>query len=129
MSTPILASRPITKMLKQFKASNCDVIPPWYRLRTLQQEMTPELFPLVQLHVGVYFPLYSAIKITAKQIFNCVTNVPSSDSEYILTIKFGFDGSGVHSIFHQAGNVETNNMILAMFLSRYSSQQHVVTVV
>ena len=36
-------------------------------------------------------------------------------SEIRLKIKFGFDGSGSHSIFKQINNVQTNNMILTMF--------------
>ena len=108
-----LAKQTYTKMRKQFKAVNCDVMPPWYKLRTMQENLTPQLFPLLQPHVGLYFPLFSAIKFTTKRILDCLP--VTSNPDYLLTIKFGFDGSGGHSIFHQAGNVNTNNMILAMF--------------
>ena len=30
-------------------------------------------------------------------------------------MKFGFDGSGSHSIYNQLNNVQTNNIILTMF--------------
>ena len=100
------------KNAEKFQASNCNVLP-WYKLRTLQEELTPDLFPLSQPHLGVYFPLYSAIKMIREQIFKSLTHAPST--EYLLTIKFGFDGSCGHSIFHQAGNLNKNNKIFAMF--------------
>ena len=45
---------------------------------------------------------------------NILINVDSS-TEIKLKIKFGFDGSGSHSIFNQINNVQSNNIILTMF--------------
>ena len=36
-------------------------------------------------------------------------------NELCLNIKFGFDGSGSHSIFHQKNNAQTNNIFMSMF--------------
>ena len=49
--------------------------------------------------------------MTTEQIFKSLTHAPYTEYNY----KFGFNGSDGHSIFHQAGNLNTNNMILAMF--------------
>ena len=51
-----LGKQTYTKMSKQFKAVNCDVMPPWYKLRTMQENLNPQLFPLLQPHVGLDFP-------------------------------------------------------------------------
>ena len=32
-----LGKQTYTKMRKQFKAVNCDVMPPWYKLRTMRK--------------------------------------------------------------------------------------------
>ena len=47
-----------------------------------------------------------------------IQNLPENvelSSEVQLTIKFGFDGSGSHSIYNHVNNAQTNNMILTMF--------------
>ena len=41
--------------------------------------------------------------------------MPEDVTEFVLNIKYGFDGSGGHTMYNQIGNCSTNNMILAMF--------------
>ena len=64
--------------------------------------------------VGVYFPLFKAVEITAKRIFQDIDESKLSSNNN-MKIKFGFDGSGSHAIYHQVNNVESNNMILSVF--------------
>ena len=54
-----------------------------------------------------------AVQITAQRILETLppTVVPSYA---IMNIKFGFDGSGSHCIYHQLNNVKTNNIIMSM---------------
>ena len=94
------------------------VLPLWYTLRDEQRHITPPFNLVPDPHVGVYFSLFEAIKVTAARIF------PSYDDEIFHDVvlvdqklKFGFDGSGSHSIFNLATSVDTNNIILTMFCS------------
>ena len=101
---------------KILKSVGHDILPPWIHLRNEQTKITPEPQRLPDPHVGVHFPLIQSTKITAQRIFQDIpdSTIPDSKS-LIMNIKFGFDGSGSHAIYHQLNNEKTNNIILTMF--------------
>ena len=77
--------------------------------------MTPTSQLLEKPLTGVYFPLLSSIQITVSRILMTVTDLDLHSQNLNVKIKYGFDGSGGHSIYHQLNNVSTNNLIIAMF--------------
>ena len=105
-----------TKQKKLFEGSGLYVLPPWKNLRKKQNELTPDVKDLPSPHTGVYFDLVPAVKITVERILgNLVQDDVNISSELKVKIKYGFDGSGSHSIYNQLNNVHTNNIILTMF--------------
>ena len=54
---PILVTN-LYKNAETIKASNCNALLPRYKLRTLQEELTPDFSRCLQPHVGVYFSLH-----------------------------------------------------------------------
>ena len=103
------------KERKLFKSSGFDILPPWISLSKKQSKITPTVLDLPLPHNGVFFPLIPAVKITMQRIIQNLPENVELSSEVQLTIKFGFDGSGSHSIYNQVNNAQTNNMILTMF--------------
>ena len=56
------------------------------------------------------------MQLTAERILEDVPGLYLSDSGHVtLNIKYGFDGSGSHAIYHQVNNESTNNIIMTMF--------------
>ena len=77
--------------------------------------ITPELCKLPELHFGVHIPL-SSTEITAQRILQEVPlNKVSVSNGLFMNIKFGFDVSGSHAIYHQLNNENTYNMVLTVF--------------
>lgn len=111
-----LGRQTYTNQRKILKTASLDILPPWYSLRKEQQVITPDLCQLPDPHVGVNFPLIPSLKLTAQRILQNVPEHKFSGSDIILmNIKFGFDGSGSHAIYHQVNNEKTNNIIMTMF--------------
>lgn len=102
-----LGRQTYTKMRLILKHSNFDVFPAWNSIRSLQKTLTPDIVPLPDPHRGVYFPLVTSINLSPLKL--------PSDEPMLMKIKFGFDGSGNHSIYNQKGNMDTNNLIMATF--------------
>ena len=92
------------------------VLPPWKHIRKQQMDITPDFQELPAPHNGVYFPLLSAVTITFQRLLTHVTIESGALPKlFKMKIKFGFDGSGNHSIYNQINNVQTNNIIMTMF--------------
>ena len=84
-------------------------------MRLKQNEVTPYINNVPVPFIGVYFPLFQAVEITALRIFEDLVLDNNPAGVIDMKIKFGFDGSGSHSIFNQQNNVLNNNIILTMF--------------
>lgn len=99
------------------KVAGHDILPAWINLRTKQKEVTPMVMPVPQCYTGlfrtgVYFNYVDALKATIARVFQTIP--PVKEDHLALKCKFGFDGSGGHSIFNQINNDETNNLILTV---------------
>ena len=103
-----------SKLRKILKQQEYDILPPWIHLRETQREISPKPKPLPEPHKGVQLSYSESMMITARRIME---DLPVSllPSYAVLNIKFGFDGSGSHAIYKQAGNEKTNNIIMSMF--------------
>ena len=113
-----LGRQTYTKRRLILKNSKFDVFPAWNSIRSLQKTLTPDIVSIPDPHRGVYFPLVPSIKITTEQINKSINLCPSklpNDKQILMKIKIGFDGSGNHSVYHQKGNMDTNNFIMATF--------------
>ena len=114
MADSSLGRQSYTNQRKLLKNSDKDILPPWKHLRSHQEQITPGMHLLPQPHIGVYFSFSDAMKMTTQRLIsNQAMNL--SDGEFILNIKFGFDCSGSHAIYNQLNNIQTNNIIIAMF--------------
>ena len=99
------------------KAAGHDVLPAWKHLRTKQREVTPVVLLIPECYTGVfwhgvYFNYVDALKSTIARVLQTIP--PIKEEHLALKCKFGFDGSGGHSIFNQINNDETNNLILTV---------------
>ena len=111
-----LGRKTYSNQRKILSAAGYKIFPPWYALRDEQRQITPPINIFSDPHVGVYFSLFEAMKVTAARIFSSLDEKKFQDVTIVdQKFKFGFDGSGSHSIFNQANSVDTNNMILTMF--------------
>ena len=105
-----------TKQKKLLDSYGFHVLRPWKHLRNRQLTLTPAVKELPAPHNGVYFPLLEAVKITVERVLTTISIEPEKiSSDLKLKIKFGFDGSGSHSIYNQINNMQTNNIIMTMF--------------
>lgn len=108
----------IKSILKQ---SDLDILPSWKKVKDFQIKVTPKIQDLVirenetEVFSGVYFDYSESMKITSSQIFKVIDLNLENFEHLTLDIKFGFDGSGGHKIFHQVGNMDTENLIMSMF--------------
>ena len=106
-----------TTQKRLLAASGHDIFPAWRHLRSKQKQVTPMVVP-VPLSVsgvyftGVYFRLVDALTNTVSRIIETIPEFEAEDLN--LNCKFGFDGSGGHSIYNQVNNDETNNLILTV---------------
>ena len=110
-----LGRRTYTNQKKLVDAAGHKIFIPWKHLRLKMKEISPVCQHLNHPFTGVYFPLLDSIKITTSRILETLTNLDLQSKNLNIKIKYGFDGSGGHSIFHQLNNVNTNNIIIAMF--------------
>ena len=99
---------------KFLKSSGYDIFHPWRAIREHQYSITPDIKPLKEPYTGVAFSFKDAMEITAKRILS-LPDVQNKSPNLKLNIKFGFDGSGSHSIYNQSNNQQTHNIILTMF--------------
>ena len=111
-----LGRQTYTHQRRLLKSVHCPVFPSWSKLRKLQDDITPPVLELEAPQKGVYFPFYTAVQTTMIRVFGDKDiELGGGASEMSLRIKYGFDGSGSHSIYNQKNNVNTNNMILTVF--------------
>ena len=89
------------------------ILPSWHHLRAKQKEITPDVQKLPEPFVGVSFSLFESVLLTVQRLLHNFGDNLTND--LWLNIKFGFDGSGSHSIFNQQKNEQTNNIIMTMF--------------
>ena len=82
------------------KANSCNIFPAWYQIQKAQDTITPPVHTLPQPFTGVYCLLKDAVQMTMDRISAVDTiDLPASNSNLHLKIKFGFDGSGGHSMY------------------------------
>ena len=104
-----------TQMRKILGASGHNIFPAWRNIREFQRTLTPKTHTIPEPNRGIYFELKESCNITANRILQQVDWNVKKDSPLQMQIKFGFDGSGGHALYNQKNNVNTNNLILAMF--------------
>ena len=108
-----LGRQTYTKLKRILSNANFPILPPWSKLRKLQSEITPPVIPYEDKQ-GLYFPFLRAVQTTVLRIFSD-QELHITHNELTLKLKYGFDGSGSHSIYRQKNNAQTNNMILTVF--------------
>ena len=96
-------------------ANSIDVMPSWMDVQSLRDEITPPSNQIEDPFVGVMFNLTDAAHMTVKRILQIESVTFPTSEDFVLNIKYGFDGSGSHAIFNLLGNCETNNIIMALF--------------
>ena len=107
-----------TKQRKLLKSSGFDILPPRSKLNIERKYATPNITQLPERPIGIFSPLFDAVKITAERI---ILNLPlqrditAELKSLRMGMKFGFDGSGRHAIYNQVNNVFSNNIIMSMF--------------
>ena len=94
-----------------FKSHGFNVLPSWKAVRTFEESVTPNI---VKKDYGVEVSYSEALQITFQQIMRSLESLPPS-GDVTFYFKDGCDGSGSHSIYNQAGNKETHNIVLYMF--------------
>ena len=95
-------------------AAGFNILPAWRHLRAKQASITPQLHQLPAPFTGVYANIIDAVRITVGRILESIPRI-NVKSDLLVDCKFGFDGSGGHSIHHQTNNDETNNLIITVF--------------
>ena len=100
---------------KLLAVSGFPIFPSWDKLRNEQKHVTPEVKNLPEPHIGVYYELLPAVRLTADRILQDLCLESLSSTSLNMQMKFGFDGSGNHSIFNQLTSTDTHNMVLAAF--------------
>ena len=117
-----------SNMRKILGSGGFKIFPPWVKIRAKQADITPSVKQLPEQNfTGVYFQMCDAIKITVNRILQ-LPDVELHGNSLHIQIKFGFDGSGSHSIYNQVNNVDTNNITMTMFclLNATDSSNNVV---
>ena len=109
-----LGRQTYTKMRKLLTNAGFGILPAWRHLRVKQDEITPTSNPLPEPYAGVYYSLKESVRVTIKRLLP-LTLQHTLSQNLVLNIKFGFDGSGSHSIYNQPDNEQTNNIIMTMF--------------
>ena len=106
-----------TQMKKIVQSSGFPVFPSWAQVRRFQSDVTPaELRHLPEPEKGVYFQFKDACSTTQGRIMKQLQeNALLSSTSLTMHIKYGFNGSGGHSMFNQLNNTKTHNMILTIF--------------
>ena len=111
-----LGRQTYTQQRRIMSKTGVKVFPPWSHLRKMQSTITPVPVNLPAPYIGVHYPLSEAVKMTVSRIFKTIPNEKLADLGPIVKhdIKFGFDGSGSHSLYNQKNNVDTSNIIITM---------------
>lgn len=113
---------------KMLKNVGCDVLPSYYKVDEFTRSIVPVCKDIYkeetvdngdglpkQIFCGVYYSFLTSVEITLKQIFKAIDLDTSQNINLIAEMKYGWDGSGGHKIYHQLNQRETENLILAMF--------------
>ena len=108
-----LGRQTYTKQKKVLENAGFKILPSWRHLRVKQKEITPAVQKLPEPFVGVFYSLFESVRLTVQRMLPTVGNNLMTNLQ--LNIKFGFDGSGSHSIFNQQENEQTMNIIMSMF--------------
>ena len=69
----------------------------------------PESLPAP--HIGVHFNFLKSMQLTAGKIMEDIA-VKQNPTGVVMNIKYGFDGSGNHTIYQQLNNEKINNIIV-----------------
>ena len=110
-----LGRRTYTNQKKIVDEAGYKIFIPWKQLRLKMKIISPVIQNLNHPHTGVYFPFLESLQITVSRILETMSKLGLESRNLIIQIKYGFDGSGGHSIFHQLEKVDTNNIIIVMF--------------
>ena len=100
---------------KMLSSAGFKIFPPWIRLREEIARITPPVLTLPEPFTGVYYALAASVEKTVSHILKLVPDSITAMDHLKLSIKFGFEGSGSHSIYDQARTELTNNIIMTMF--------------
>ena len=99
-----------------------DIFPSWDSIKTFRNFVTPPTIDImksteegIEYFSGIHFTYIDALTITLKQLCKILNIDTSKDLKLIVHLKYGWDGSGGHKIFNQANNVQSENIIMAMF--------------
>ena len=69
----------------------------------------------IEYFSGIHFTYINALTITLKQICKIIKIETSKGLKVIFHLKYGWDGSCSHKIFNQINNVQSENIIIAIF--------------
>ena len=100
------------KQRKLLAENGFDIFPKWTDINAYQKKITPKINHLEAPFEGVGVDFKPALKVTTQRLLEAA-NI--HDCNLVMKIKYGFDGSGSHAIYHQKNNSQTNNMILSVF--------------
>ena len=102
------------RMRKLLDNDGFGILPPWNTIREKQKDITPDTHSLTEPFVGIHYLLCDAMKLSVQRLLPLLDQEKLTEN-LVLNIKFGFDGSGGHSIFNQLDNEQTKNIIMSMF--------------
>ena len=104
-----------TNQRKMLSSAGIKIIPIWSHLCEEQACITPPVHHLPEPSSGVYFTLAESVSVTMSRILQLLPNSSTVMDPQKLSIKFGFDGSGSHAIYHQAKSELSNNIVMTKF--------------
>ena len=97
---------------KLLSANGFDIFPKWESINSYRKQITPKMSHLEFPFEGVCFDFLPAFEMTTKRLLEAVE---MKADKLVVKTKYGFDDSGIHAIYHQKNNSQTNNMILSVF--------------
>ena len=101
-----------TNQRKMLSSAGFKIFPPWSLLREEQTCVTPPVHHLPEPFSGVYFMLAKSVSVTVSLILQLLPNSSTVMDPLKLSIKFGFDGSGSHAIYHHAKSMGKESPIV-----------------
>ena len=87
-----------SKLRKILKNEGHEILPPWIHIRKEQSFISPKVETFPPPHKGVMLSYEESVKITARRILEDMSPIHIPNAA-IMNIKFGFDGSGSHSMY------------------------------
>ena len=93
---------------KIIKNTGHNIFPSWKKIKNFQDEITPKPKDIFTANsegnenfCGVYYSYPDAIEKTIRQIIKVKEIDTLTERNLKLDLKYGFDGSGSHKMFHQ----------------------------